>query len=372
MVQNNGKFFGRVYLRLPDGRYKDRLVHLKSASLIEARRELAEIRATPRQPASSKASTPEQGPSALTARDSATLVTFAPRYIERAKLIKRASTANTEGIHLGHFLRSDLRDIPLRDLTKADALAFRDRQLKAGWSPRTANLALTVLRNALQCARDEGIIEHDPLHGIRPLRHVPRKRPLFTTGRIEHLAAVADATCPRSGKILADFIRVCAYAGPRCSEAMRLRWCDVHWDQRQLMIGSDGLTKNHESRAVDFNPRLAEVLESMRARRAEGAEFLFSPTRKPGQHYTTMRQTLEAAREEADMPDFGFHDCRHHFVSYCVMSGIDFLTIARWVGHKDGGILIGKVYGHLSHEHLKNAARRLRFETSADSGGMSQ
>jgi hypothetical protein len=138
------------------------------------------------------------------------------------------------------------------------------------------------------------------------------------------------------------------------------------------MIGSDGLTKNHESRAVDFNPRLAEVLESMRARRAEGAEFLFSPTRKPGQHYTTMRQTLEAAREEADMPDFGFHDCRHHFVSYCVMSGIDFLTIARWVGHKDGGILIGKVYGHLSHEHLKNAARRLRFETSADSGGMSQ
>jgi site-specific recombinase XerD len=72
------------------------------------------------------------------------------------------------------------------------------------------------------------------------------------------------------------------------------------------------------------------------------------------------------------MPDFGFHDYRHHFVSYCVMSGIDFLTIARWVGHKDGGILIGKVYGHLSHEHLKSAAQRLRFETSADSGGMSQ
>jgi len=35
---------------------------------------------------------------------------------------------------------------------------------------------------------------------------------------------------------------------------------------------------------------------------------------------------------------FGFHDCRHHFISYAVMSGIDFMTIARWVGHKDGGI----------------------------------
>src|ERR1035441_3644261 len=34
----------------------------------------------------------------------------------------------------------------------------------------------------------------------------------------------------------------------------------------------------------------------------------------------------------------------------CVMSGIDFMTIAKWVGHKDGGVLVGKVHGHLSSE----------------------
>jgi integrase len=58
---------------------------------------------------------------------------------------------------------------------------------------------------------------------------------------------------------------------------------------------------------------------------------------------------------------FGFHDCRHHFISYAVMSGIDFMTIARWVGHKDGGILIGKVYGHLSNEHAQAQAARMNF-----------
>jgi integrase len=65
------------------------------------------------------------------------------------------------------------------------------------------------------------------------------------------------------------------------------------------------------------------------------------------------------------MPDhlqkFGFHDCRHHFISYAVMSGIDYMTIARWVGHKDGGILIGKVYGHLSNEHAQLQATRMNF-----------
>lgn len=43
------------------------------------------------------------------------------------------------------------------------------------------------------------------------------------------------------------------------------------------------------------------------------------------------------------------------------MSGIDFMTIAKWVGHQDGGILIGKVYGHLSNEHAQRQAQRVNF-----------
>jgi integrase len=58
---------------------------------------------------------------------------------------------------------------------------------------------------------------------------------------------------------------------------------------------------------------------------------------------------------------FGFHDLRHHFISYAAMSGVDFMTIARWAGHKDGGVLIGKVYGHLADDHRKAQAARLIF-----------
>ncbi len=45
-----------------------------------------------------------------------------------------------------------------------------------------------------------------------------------------------------------------------------------------------------------------------------------------------------------------------------VLSGVDFMTIAAWVGHKDGGVLIGKVYGHLANEHRKAMAKRVNFE----------
>ena len=41
------------------------------------------------------------------------------------------------------------------------------------------------------------------------------------------------------------------------------------------------------------------------------------------------------------------------------------MTIAQWAGHRDGGILIGKVYGHLADAHTRQMAQKLRF-TSPD------
>jgi hypothetical protein len=41
------------------------------------------------------------------------------------------------------------------------------------------------------------------------------------------------------------------------------------------------------------------------------------------------------------------------------MAGIDFMTISEWLGHSDGGILVGKTYGHLNDEHKKRMAAGL-------------
>tara|TARA_B110000438_G_C15265159_1_gene415875 strand:+ start:59 stop:418 length:360 start_codon:yes stop_codon:yes gene_type:complete len=69
-----------------------------------------------------------------------------------------------------------------------------------------------------------------------------------------------------------------------------------------------------------------------------------------------LEESLRKIRDDASCPGFGFHDCRHHFISYAVMSGIDYFTIACWVGHRDGGVLIGRVYGHLNDEPGRSQA----------------
>jgi integrase len=119
-----------------------------------------------------------------------------------------------------------------------------------------------------------------------------------------------------------------------------------------------------------LNPALASLLKEMATRQAPDLQWLFpSPQRgKKDIHLRTFRETLKLARAEAKLDKFGFHDCRHYFISMSVMAGIDNMTIARWVGHRDGGVLIGKVYGHLTDEHTQRQAQKLALTPVSDNG----
>jgi integrase len=140
-----------------------------------------------------------------------------------------------------------------------------------------------------------------------------------------------------------------------------VKWTDVDLQNERVTIGSDGLSKNWESRTVEFNSQLGNLLRDMHKRRPPDCSWLFpSPQRGPrDEHAKSFRESLKRARKAAELEWIGFHDLRHYFCSVCVMAGIDFMTIAAWLGHKDGGVLIGKVYGHLLDEHRQKMAAKL-------------
>lgn len=278
---------------------------------------------------------------------------------------KRPKTLQTERGHLNQWIEH-LGDTRLDRINMAMINGFIAKRQGQGRSGRTVNLAVTILRNVLKKAIDDGWLQRLPTENLRPLKWTARKRPLFSNSEIEAVCE-KGLTSSKNGQELADYIRVMAFAGSRASETLRLKWADVDWSQRQLTIGSDGLAKNHKSRVVDFNPKLEAHLRGMVQRRAPDTDWLFPSPRRGGADIASksLRESLRLARTAANLPRFGFHDCRHFFISMCVMSGIDFMTIAKWVGHQDGGVLIGKVYGHLSNEHAQRQAGRIVFSPTA-------
>lgn len=273
---------------------------------------------------------------------------------------------------LGQWSRH-LGDMRLDQIRKVHVNNFITKRLKQGRSARTCNLNVIILRNVLKRAVDDGLLPALPIAGIKPLKTTRRERKLFPAADIDAIceAAFRQRTEPDGSRApvtknaaeFVDYVRFLQFTGAREKEALKVRWADVDFEREQVTIGAEGDTKNRTGRVVDFNPQLKAHLLDMQNRSGRVSAWLFpSPQRGDRDiQARSFRESLNLVRAAAGKPHFGFHDLRHHFISMAVMAGIDFMTIAKWVGHRDGGVLIGKVYGHLADEHRKEMAQRLNF-----------
>jgi len=75
------------------------------------------------------------------------------------------------------------------------------------------------------------------------------------------------------------------------------------------------------------------------------------------------QKAMDRAAKQINMPRITHHDLRHLFATMCIESGVDIPTVSRWLGHKDGGALAMKVYGHLRDHHSVAMAQRVSFST---------
>ena len=106
---------------------------------------------------------------------------------------------------------------------------------------------------------------------------------------------------------------------------------------------------------VPVNVRLQEVWERMVAFRTEnGAKGprLFS--------IKTPRAALIAACARLGLPRLTLYDMRHYFNTWAIENGVPIPTVAKWIGHKDGGALLMRTYTHLRDAHGLAEARKLR------------
>ena len=197
---------------------------------------------------------------------------------------------------------------------------------------------------------------------VKPLKAQPRrKRRLLTPAEIERLLDHCNLDVIKNADLVRFYLHFLSLTGARKEEALRVRWEDVDFDRRQVTIGAAGDAKGGHHRTVDFTPELAAFMHEMHAGRQPDSAYLFpSPHRGASDNpATALEGAFNIVRRAAGLPAVGFHDLRHFFASQCVMQGIDYMTTAEWLGHRDGGVLVGKIYGHLSDDHKARMAAGL-------------
>ena len=81
------------------------------------------------------------------------------------------------------------------------------------------------------------------------------------------------------------------------------------------------------------------------------------------------QKALDRACKKVGTDRITHHDLRHLFATRCIECGVDIPTVSRWLGHKDGGALAMKTYGHLRREHSIAQAQRVTLRAGRDKAG---
>jgi integrase len=162
------------------------------------------------------------------------------------------------------------------------------------------------------------------------------------------------------GVHIANLVEFLAYSGMRVySEAAWVRWEDLDWHRKEIVVRGDPATgtKGGDIRRIPMLPDMEQLLRSLKLER----EAAGIPLEGKVMQVTSCREALAVACARIGIAKITPHDLRHLFATRCIEAGVDIPTVSRWLGHKDGGILAMKTYGHLRDEHSKAMAQKVRF-----------
>ncbi len=251
----------------------------------------------------------------------------------------------------------DQRDV--RAISKSNCLNWAARFGKTA-SPAAFNNTVAVLRRAFDIAIELGIRYDNPATDIRRVGVRAKRLTLPEHSRFEEFVAAIESAGGRYSRNCAHLVRFLAYGGFRISEARHITWADCNFQRREITVRGEpeNGTKNSEVRTVPMIPEMLTFLQSLRARRSE------EPPTAVVMEVHEAAASMRRATRALGMAHLTHHDLRHLFATRCIESGVDIPTVSRWLGHKDGGALAMRVYGHLRDEHSASMAQKVSFSAS--------
>jgi integrase len=257
-----------------------------------------------------------------------------------------------------------LNETEIRKITQADCKKWASTYAKTA-SPTNYNNTVALLRHVLNVAIETGVIYASPAATLKRTAIRAKEIALPSIDKFNALLAEMHNGHSRYSPHCADFAAGLAFTGCRVGEAREIAWRDVDFQAGEIIIRGDPETgtKNWELRRVPLIPDARALFQRMRSERAD------EPLDAKVFAVRECQKALDRACKKVGTDRITHHDLRHLFATRCIESGVDVPTTSRWLGHRDGGSLLMKTYGHLRREHSIAQAQRVTFapaEATAD------
>jgi len=160
-----------------------------------------------------------------------------------AKLSDRSKRIYQDGLNSLEFFW----EYPIKKINRPEVIALRDALYS---QPGKCRVALSVLHNIMQYALDKGLINVNPVTGIKNL---PPSTPIKRWSK-EEIEIMVDGCPPK----ISTAILLALYTGQRRSDLIKMKWMDYDGKFIHLIQKKTG-----KSLSIPVHPKLKDVLDRM-------------------------------------------------------------------------------------------------------------
>ena len=274
--------------------------------------------------------------------------------------------ASSKGYRLGCLLKlertwPELWDLCLDEITPQackEWAAKRNKEIACQYYNNVIGTLRLVIASGIKAHKEKtGVKLENPATEVKRVRIKQKELQLPESAHFKSLVGNLRMKSGGWGPRVADLVEFLAYSGLRIrSEALWVTWDDIDWKRKEIIVRGDPVTatKNSQTRRVPLIPDMEGLLMRLK-------EGLGTVGKDRILQVNRGHESLARACKEIGIPRLTHHDFRHLFATRCIESGVDIPTVARWLGHKDGGALAMKTYGHLRNEHSQAMAQKVKF-----------
>ncbi len=337
---------------------------------VQAESEEALIMLLAQRQAEAKAAAP------MTGNRDATLDQYAEPWLQRVKADLKYATARTYQTIYATHLAPALGSFKLREIGRVHIKMLVNAKRDAGYSKATLRLVRAVLVGILGAAVDDGVIQvnvglaaggrHKRADSSSEMESQASIRP-FSEAQLADLLSAARDHQDRT------LLTLLARTGARPGEASALKWSDIDFDAREILIeralyrGRLGSPKTGKRRRVDMSRELATALSALRIQREREqlrglhTDWIFCG--RHGQPLTdhALRAIFDRTMKHAGLSGHTTYDLRHTFASALLQNGAPITYVAAQLGHSGPATTL-KYYSHWIPSGDK------RFVDALDSG----
>jgi integrase len=240
----------------------------------------------------------------------------------------------------GRIMRA-LGDAAPAEITPSQVAALLDKIAADGVSRRTVNrhreVVVAIFNFGLRPEhRARWRLSDNPAAATAKRREdEPARLEVFTVEQVEALARAAENGSWRTGPPyetpaldefrraedgqLGDLLRIAAYTGLRRGELVALRWRDVRWSERVLVVEralSDNVERTTKGRRIGYVPLADQAIGaldrlSQRPHFVGSDDYVFASVAGDRLDPSALRRRFVAARDAAGLPPLRLHDLRH-------------------------------------------------------------